>query len=81
MRAGLYHSYSLNRNRPIWADAAGEDFALSQKGLTKNIQFNENNLVQCMKNISEWLKLFEPFSVVNASSDMVCLKQFAGQKS
>ena len=25
-----------------------------------------------MKKNSEWSKLFEPFSVVNASSDMVC---------
>ena len=71
LRAGLYHSYLLNRNRPIWADAAGEDFALSQKGLTKKIQYFRNNLVQFMKKNSEWSKLIELFSVVNVSSDMV----------
>ena len=34
-----------NSKKILLADAAGEDFALSQKGLTKNIQFNGNNLV------------------------------------
>ena len=61
MRAGLYHSLSLYRNRPIWAVAVGGDFALSQEGLTKTVQFFGNNLVQCMKKNSEWSKLFEPF--------------------
>ena len=31
-----------------------------------------------MKKNSEWSKLFEPFSVVNASSDMVCSKTIEG---
>ena len=65
-------SISLYRNRPIWADTAGGDFALSQKGLTKKIQYFRNNLVQFMKKNSEWSKLIELFSVVNVSSDMVC---------
>ena len=61
LRAGLYHSLSLYRNRPIWAVAVGGDFALSQEGLTKKVQFFGNYLVQCMKKNSEWSKLFEPF--------------------
>ena len=52
-------SISLYRNRPIWADAAGGDFALSQKGPFKTFQFFGNNLVQCMNKNSEWSKLFE----------------------
>ena len=79
MRAGLYHSLSLYRNRPIWAVAVGGDFALSQEGLTKTVQFFGNNLVQCMKKYSKLSKLFVPFLVVNASSDMVCLQIFAPQ--
>ena len=61
MRAGLYHSLSLYRNRPIWAVAVGGDFALSQEGLAKTVQFFGNNLVQYLKKKSEWSKLFVPF--------------------
>ena len=47
-------SISLYKNRPIWADAAGGDFALSQKGPSKTFQFFGNNLVQCLNKNSEW---------------------------
>ena len=42
-----------------------------QKGLAKFAQFFGNYLVQCIKKNYEWSKLFELFSVVNATSDMV----------
>ena len=63
----------MYKNGPIWADTAGGDLALSQEGLAKTVQFCGNNLIQCMKKYSEWSKLFVPFLVINASSDMVCV--------
>ena len=65
-------SIALYRNWPIWADIVGGDFALSQKGLAKKIQFFGNKVVQCMKKNTEWLKIFDTFYVINASSDIVC---------
>ena len=64
-------SISLYRNRPIWADAAGGDFALFQKGLAKTFQFFGNNLVQSLNKNSEWSELFGLLGIISASSDMV----------
>ena len=67
-------SIALYRNWPIWADIVGGDFALSQKGLAKKIPFFGNKVVQCMKKNVEWLKIFDTFYVINASSDIVWTK-------